>query len=82
MRNQQAMRFQVLVPPSFAEAVARDLEARGATVSGRHDVVAISGQVSADAMVDYGTVLRDLTQGRGTYDLVHDRTEAQRQTGS
>jgi len=64
--------FEVVCPEEFVGGVLRDLQARGAElaeVAARDGLRVITGKVALSRMFRYATVLRGLTQGRGTASL-------------
>ncbi len=66
------MSFEVVCPDEFMGGVLKDLQMRAADVDEtavRDDLRAIKGKVALSRMFEYASVLRSLTQGRGTASL-------------
>ncbi|MHC4505051.1 MAG: elongation factor G, partial [Planctomycetota bacterium] len=66
------MSFEVVCPDEFMGGVLKDLQMRAADVDEtavRDDLRVITGKVALSRMFEYASVLRSLTQGRGTASL-------------
>ncbi len=61
------LRIEVTVPPQYEDVVEQDLARRGATVTRRDAATLLKGEIPSDAIEHYGTELRALTAGLGTY---------------
>ncbi len=67
MKPDATLQIEVTVPPEFEADVVRDLERRGGSVTRTDSVRVIKGSVPNDGLEDYGTQLRSMTAGHGTY---------------
>jgi translation elongation factor EF-G len=67
MKPDAALQVEVTIPPEFEADVLRDLERRGCTVARTDTVRVIKGSIPLEGLDDYGSELRSLTAGRGTF---------------
>ncbi len=67
MKPDAALQIEITVPPEFEAEVVRDLERRGGSVTRTDSVRVIKGSVPNVDLEDYGTQLRSMTAGYGTY---------------
>jgi elongation factor G len=71
-------RVEITIPVDFAGVVTGDLCARRGRILGmeaRAGAQVLSGEVPISEMFGYATILRTLTQGRGTFSMTFDRYE-------
>ena len=67
MKPDATLQIEITVPPEFEADVVRDLERRGGSVTRTDSVRVIKGSVPSDGLEEYGTHLRSMTAGHGTY---------------
>ncbi len=72
------MRIEVVVPETYVGEVLADLGTRDAQVLGMDSMIAgqtVDALVPMAEMFGYATVLRSITQGRGTFTMEFDHYE-------
>jgi elongation factor G len=72
------MKIDVVVPVDYVGTVINDLNARRGKIIGinsRKDLQALDAQAPLSEMFGYSTVLRSITQGRGSYSMQFDHYE-------
>lgn len=70
------MKLEVIVPEEFTGEVVGNLSGRRAQIGGmtpRGDLQVIRAEAPLAQMFGYATVLRSMTQGRGTFTMEFDR---------